>query len=203
MSVEDRWNEPNGSPRRIAEHSNPRQAERTGNRSDEDAGNGSGEEHINDDRDRYLASPDEAEPPALDGLDRAMTTKPGGAVDQGREADWRATTQPVATSWSAPSSPEGRETFAGKGPKGYARADQRLLEEVCERLTADAELDAGDVTVVVRDAEVTLDGTVHDRPSKHRAEELSASVSGVRAVHNRLTAQRGLLSELGERLSRD
>jgi osmotically-inducible protein OsmY len=74
---------------------------------------------------------------------------------------------------------------------------------VCERLTADAELDAGDVTVVVRDAEVTLDGTVPDRHSKHLAEELSASVSGVRAVHNRLRAQRGLLSELGERLSRD
>jgi hypothetical protein len=202
MSVEDRWNELNGSPRRIAEPANPRQAEGTGSGS-EDAGNPSGEEHINDDRDRYLASPEEAEPPALDGFDRVLTRKPEGAVSEARDADWRATTQPVATSWSAPSSQQSPQTFAGKGPKGYTRADQRLLEEVCERLTADAELDAGDVTVVVRDAEVTLDGTVPDRHSKHLAEELSASVSGVRAVHNRLRAQRGLLSELGERLSRD
>jgi osmotically-inducible protein OsmY len=207
MSAGDRWNEPNHSSRRIAEQSNPRQAEGTDSR-DDDAGNAAGEEHINDDRDRYLASPDEAEAPALDGWDRVVTAKPNGVVTDGNEADrngadWRATTQPVATSWPEQNSPQSQETFAGKGPKGYVRADQRLLEEVCERLTADAELDAGDVTVVVRDGEVTLEGTVPDRHSKHRAEDLSASVSGIRAVHNRLRSQRGLLSELGERLSRD
>ena len=203
MSAEDRWNEPNGSPRRIAEDADPREAEGAAYRRDHAAGNAGGEEQINDDRDRYLASPDQAEVPALDGRDRVVTGKPSGAVAGGNEADWRATTQPVATSWPAQNSPPSQETFAGKGPKGYARADQRLLEEVCELLTADAELDASDVTVVVQDAEVTLEGTVADRHSKHRAEDVSASVSGIRAVHNRLRSQRGLLSELGERLGRD
>jgi hypothetical protein len=212
MPAEDRWKEQNGSPRRIAEHSSPRQTEESGY-GGASVGNETGQEqHINDDRDRYRTAPDEAETPALDGWDRPLTAKPEsvnaataksesveGAARSSDEADWRVRTQPVATSWSTPRP----GTFAGKGPKDDARADRRLFDEVCERLRADDQLDASDVTVTVRAAEVTLEGTVADRHARERAEAISASVSGIREVHNHLRAQPGLLSEIGERLGRD
>src|SRR5262245_29949641 len=50
--------------------------------------------------------------------------------------------------------------FAGRGPKNYKRSDERIEEDVCERLTENAELDASDITVQVQNAEVTLSGTV-------------------------------------------
>ncbi len=88
--------------------------------------------------------------------------------------------------------PRGRRAqgpHAGKGPKGYQRSDERIYEEVCDRLTEHGRLDARDVTVDVKDGEVTLTGTVPDRPAKRLAEDLSESVHGVRDVHNQLTLQ--------------
>lgn len=203
MAVEDRWKEQNGSPRRIAEHSSPRQTKESGY-GGASTGSEAGQEHINDDRDRYRTAPDKAETPALDGWDRPVADKPeNAAVGSGNEADWRAKTQPVATSWSTPNGSPKPGALAGKGPKDSARADQQLFEEVHERLTADDGFDGSDVTVTVRDAEVTLEGTVADRHAKQRAEAAAASVSGIREVHNHLRAQPGVLSELGERLGRD
>jgi osmotically-inducible protein OsmY len=90
--------------------------------------------------------------------------------------------------------------FFGKGPKGYTRSDDRIREDVCDRLSYDDELDASDITVSVADGEVTLEGTVPDRRSKHRAEDISDAVHGVRDVHNRLKARKGLMQEVGDRL---
>ena len=42
------------------------------------------------------------------------------------------------------------------------------------------------VDETVKDGEVTLSGTVEDRDARWLAEDLAESVSGVRAVHNRL-----------------
>src|SRR6187431_1632181 len=50
----------------------------------------------------------------------------------------------------------------GKGPKGYKRPDHRIREDVCDRLSDDDELDASEITVTVKDGEVTLEGTVND-----------------------------------------
>jgi hypothetical protein len=33
----------------------------------------------------------------------------------------------------------------GKGPRNYVRSDERIYEEVCERMTQHGELDAGNV----------------------------------------------------------
>jgi hypothetical protein len=76
--------------------------------------------------------------------------------------------------------------FAGRGPKGYQRSDERLQEELCERLTADPEIDASELTVSVREGEVTLEGSVADRHMKRDAEDCAEGISGVRQVHNRL-----------------
>jgi osmotically-inducible protein OsmY len=79
--------------------------------------------------------------------------------------------------------------FAGRGPKGYQRSDERLREEVSDRLMADDTIDASDIEVQVRDGEVTLTGTVNDRMAKRRAEDCAEMVMGVRDVMNQLRVQ--------------
>src|SRR5262245_54927123 len=76
--------------------------------------------------------------------------------------------------------------YAGLGPKGYHRSDERLREEVCERLTADPDVDASGLGVSVQSGEVTLEGNVRTRRMKRAAEDCVESVSGVQQVHNRL-----------------
>ncbi len=93
-----------------------------------------------------------------------------------------------------------RGGFAGRGPRGYTRSDDRIREDVCDRLSADDEVDASDITVTVAKGEVTLEGTVPDRHSKRRAEDVSESVSGVDEVHNRLRSNKGLVQEVGDKL---
>jgi BON domain-containing protein len=91
----------------------------------------------------------------------------------------------------------------GKGPKGYTRSDERIREDVCDRLSDDDEIDARDITVTVKAAEVVLEGTVNDRRSKHRAEDVAESVSGVKEVTNHLRARKGFFQELGDKISGD
>lgn len=74
----------------------------------------------------------------------------------------------------------------GKGPKGFIRSDERIREDINSRLTDDAYVDASDIDVTVEKGEVTLTGTVPDRSSKRRAEDISELVSGVTNVENRL-----------------
>lgn len=76
--------------------------------------------------------------------------------------------------------------FAGRAPKGYQRSDDRIKEDVNEELTRNPDLDPSEVTVQVRNGEVTLAGTVEDRHAKRLAEELAEQVSGVKEVTNQL-----------------
>lgn len=78
----------------------------------------------------------------------------------------------------------------GKGPRGYSRSDERIREDVNDRLTDDWQIDASEIEVVVSNAEVTLNGTVTSREEKRRAEDLAENVSGVRHVQNNLRVQR-------------
>ncbi len=74
----------------------------------------------------------------------------------------------------------------GKGPKGYHRSDERIREDVSDRLSDDDYVDASDIDVQVNNNEVILSGTVDSRDAKRRAEELAERVSGVQNVENRL-----------------
>lgn len=86
--------------------------------------------------------------------------------------------------WAAPApAPAG---FAGRGPKGYRPSDERLREQICERLSADDEVDASEISVRVEDGEATLEGSTETRVQKHHAELIAAGVTGVSDVHNRL-----------------
>lgn len=74
----------------------------------------------------------------------------------------------------------------GKGPKAYTRSDDRIHDDVCERLTRHPLVDASLMDVQVKDGEVTLTGEVMDRRMKHLAEDVVDEVHGVKEIHNQL-----------------
>ena len=83
------------------------------------------------------------------------------------------------------------QSFRGQGPKGYERSDERLKEMICEKLTDDDDIDAREISVEVSEREVTLTGTVPDRQTKFRAEDLVERCGGVKEINNRLRVSRG------------
>lgn len=78
------------------------------------------------------------------------------------------------------------EDHRGRGPSGYVRSDERIREDVNDRLTDDWRVDASHITVAVDKGEVTLSGTVGSRLAKRRAEDLVDDISGVKHVQNNL-----------------
>jgi len=82
----------------------------------------------------------------------------------------------------------------GRGPKNYARSDERIRDDVNDRLTQDVWIDASEVEVAVSDGEVTLSGTVEDRRAKRRAEDCADDISGVKHVQNNLRYHSGVES---------
>lgn len=80
----------------------------------------------------------------------------------------------------------GAQHHRGRGPRGYTRSDERIREDVSDRLTDNPVLDASDIEVTVSGGEVTLSGTVDSRYSKRLAEDVAEDVSGVTHVQNNL-----------------
>jgi osmotically-inducible protein OsmY len=79
------------------------------------------------------------------------------------------------------------ERFGGNvGQEGYTRSDDRIREDVNEALTQDDHVDTTHVEVIVHNGEVTLTGTIEDRPMKRLAEDVAERIVGVRDVHNHL-----------------
>ena len=83
----------------------------------------------------------------------------------------------------------------GRGPRGYKRSDERIKEDLNDRLTDHPYLDASDVEVIVSTGEVTLSGTVPSRYEKRLAEDLAETVSGVSHVQNNIRAQQNRTQE--------
>jgi hypothetical protein len=82
-----------------------------------------------------------------------------------------------------------RNRRRARGPKGYSRTDERIEEDVCERI-ARSGVDADEVEVKVENREVTLTGSVSSREEKWWLESLADDVFGVEEVHNRLRVSR-------------
>ncbi len=76
--------------------------------------------------------------------------------------------------------------FAGVGPRGYARSDRRVLEDVCDLLTLHGELDVRGVDVHCRDGVIRLEGRVPDRRTRRLIEAVADEVVGVLDVENEL-----------------
>jgi osmotically-inducible protein OsmY len=76
------------------------------------------------------------------------------------------------------------------GPKGYTRSDERIREDISERLMMADGIDSSEVTVSVKDGRVTLEGTVPVRSMKHSIEDLADYTAGVHDVDNRIRVER-------------
>lgn len=74
----------------------------------------------------------------------------------------------------------------GRGPKGYQRSDERIRDDVNDRLSDDHWVDASDVEIEVKDGEVTVTGMVDSREAKRRIEDIVESISGVKHCQNNL-----------------
>lgn len=74
----------------------------------------------------------------------------------------------------------------GRGPKNYTRSDDRIREDVSDRIADDPHVDASALEVSVSDGEVTLDGIVDDRFAKRHTEDIGENVSGVKHLQNNL-----------------
>jgi osmotically-inducible protein OsmY len=112
--------------------------------------------------------------------------------DSGEDRGWWDRASDAVASWFGDEDAERRRRMdqqrehRGRGPKNYRRSDERIKEDVNDRLSDDYYVDASEVEVMVSNTEVTLTGTVNSREDKRRAEDIAESVSGVTNVENRL-----------------
>jgi hypothetical protein len=153
-------------------------------------------EHFGD-RDRDSANRRGADAPAFTGAGGTWSAGHSGAA--GHEAAGSL------SSWNGRDRDEDRDrrgSFAGRGPKNYRRADDRICEDANDRLTRHAAVDASDIEVTVKDGEITLTGMVASRGERRSAEDAVWEVWGVREVHNNLRVQsredRGVLDKVAD-----
>jgi osmotically-inducible protein OsmY len=113
-------------------------------------------------------------------IERSSAPMTGYGTAYSPSRDWSGTRQSTGTSqWTG-------TNYAGRGPRGYQRGDERIREDVCDRLTDDPRIDASDIEIQVNGGEVTLGGSVRSRDEKRFTEDLVERVSGVRDVNNHL-----------------
>jgi len=78
-----------------------------------------------------------------------------------------------------------RDGYHGHRARRDGPSDRVLWAVITERLDDERRLDLRDVEVIVRDAEVTLNGSVRHKADKRRIEDV-ADIEGVRNVQNNL-----------------
>lgn len=113
---------------------------------------------------------------------------------ESNDRGWWDKTSDEVSSWFGDEDAERRRNWdkqqsgqhKGKGPKGYNRSDDRIKDDISDRLSDDVFVDASEIEVTVNQGEVTLTGTVNTRSEKRRAEDIAEEVSGVRNVENRI-----------------
>lgn len=81
--------------------------------------------------------------------------------------------------------------FRGRGPQGWTMRDDRVIEEVSERLMDDRLLDASQIVVSANAGVVTLSGAVPGASDVAHAELLAHQAPGVIQVVNQLHVEPG------------
>lgn len=122
------------------------------------------------------------------------TSNYGNANQGGIDRDWWERTRDEVSSWFGDDDAKRRRrmdrqfagSHRGKGPKGYQRSDDRIREDINDRLSDDPFIDASDIEVKVEDSVAILSGNVENREDKRRAEDIVERVLGVKDVENRL-----------------
>jgi hypothetical protein len=128
---------------------------------------------------------DEAKPPA----DKHAEAGPPRQV---RDAPIAGAAAPAASSPRPPTAPAEPHAMRregphrGRGPRGYRRTSERILEDLCDRLTEDPFVDASEIEVQVNGTEVLLAGIVDDWTAQRQAQSIAQDVAGVTRVVNNL-----------------
>ncbi len=133
---------------------------------------------------RYASTPE----------DRDYGANPGGAYSASAGGGYAPGRGPLAHAGASRSA-------RPRGPKGYTRTDERIREDICERLSqplgrfgasdlVNEHLDVSDVSVQVDGAKVVLEGTVPERRMKHEIEDIVDACPGVQDIDNRITVRR-------------
>jgi hypothetical protein len=97
-----------------------------------------------------------------------------------RERQPREQEDRTSDDWNAPG------PYRGMGPSGYRRSDERIREDICEIFTQNGQMDPSNVEIAVQDGEVILQGSVDSKLEKRLAENIAASIPGVKDVTNRI-----------------
>jgi osmotically-inducible protein OsmY len=134
---------------------------------------------------------------------QSANTTPGRTESYGPEA-FRGFSNPASTGRDYESNAGYRENYnrlgeasgegenaddarhKGKGPRTYTRSDDRILEDINDRMCDNPYLDASEIEVTVNNGEVILTGTVENKEAKWLAEDIGEEISGVKNVENRL-----------------
>lgn len=82
-----------------------------------------------------------------------------------------------------------QRSYRGMGPQNYKRPDERIRDDIYERLTDSHEIDARQISVEVNQGSVTLSGTVPERQMRYAAEDLVEACMGVSNINNQLKVQ--------------
>jgi len=117
--------------------------------------------------------------------------RPGFVHDYGDDLDegrFRMHPMQRAGSGFAQSAPQPR--LRNRGPRNWQRSDERIREDVCERLSTLDDVDVSDVSVAVQQGRVTLTGTVGHRSDKHLIEDVADDSAGVRDIDNQIRVRR-------------
>lgn len=132
-----------------------------------------------------------------------------GYSNKRNDRDWWDRATDEVASWFGDDDAERRREVdkrmgphRGKGPKGYTRSDERIKDDVNDRLSDDSFVDASEIDVTCEGCEVVLTGTVDTKEEKRRAEDIAERISGVRNVENRLKV-RGRDNSGGATIYRD
>ena len=118
---------------------------------------------------------------------------------QGRDRGFLERAGDEVSSWFGDREAERRREadHRGKGPRGYTRSDDRIRDDVNDRLSDDPRVDASEIEVTVENGEVTLSGSVESRQAKRQAEDCVEDVTGVKHVQNNLRVNSSSSSQFG------
>src|SRR5215212_3746403 len=119
--------------------------------------------------------------------DMRYRDKYGDRRSTDNDRDWWDRTSDEISSWFGDEDAKRRRQMdkmygphRGKGPKGYTRSDEKIKEEISDKLYHDSYVDATDIDITVNNGDVTLSGMIDSREAKHRAEDIADSVTGVK-----------------------
>ncbi len=123
--------------------------------------------------------------------DQDFTNYGDGAYDYQSPGDAHRMTSAAAPYRPGDSltSEQTRTSLSGSA-KEYTRSDERIREEICDRIARLGIADSTRVEVSVEEGNVTLTGTVCDRSAKHVIEDSVGDIPGVADIHIQLRVAR-------------